>query len=80
MDWPDGVLGQMLGSVCAVCGGEGGMLVSTTARVVAASISSSHLEGKEEDELVDVVESRVLCRFRFCCFGFVTRGRGVGTL
>lgn len=77
-EWPEGVLGQMLGRVCAVCGGEGGMLVSTTARVVAASISSSQRDGNDDAELDEVVESSVLWRLRFC-FGFTTRCcRGAG--
>lgn len=76
-DWPEGVLGQMLGRVWAVWGGEGGIDVSTTARVVAASINSSQREGKEEVLLVDAFESRVDWRFRFCCaLGLVTRWRG----
>ena len=77
--WPEGVLGQMLGSVWAVWGGERGIEVSTTARVVAASISSSQREGKDDELDVEAIESIVLWRLRLGWdLAFETRWRGAG--
>lgn len=57
------MFGQIEGSVCAVCGGESGSTDSTTALVVAASISSSHLDPLEEYVLELALLSKVLCLF-----------------